>query len=257
MGGIAGGMCESFSDRVPARTDFPYKEGIVSLSDNSDRSPAAPISVSTPQPSRRSGAGIHQISGSKNAPARAEQAHQVMLVGTWVVFQNLPASFDHLPDHGATTVYDAVHALSVEARATIDHGVAIDVRVSPQSLLELIQTYRLSATSRVLAALTEAAETKWQEQAVCAQSDPELFFPEKGGATSGAKALCRSCPVKDECLNYALTHDERFGVWGGLSERERRGLTRAGRRNAAEIAVRTANLTGAVRPETLPARRVG
>lgn len=129
--------------------------------------------------------------------------------------------------------------------------------MSPQSLLELIQTYRLSATSRVLAALTEAAETKWQEQAVCAQSDPELFFPEKGGATSGAKALCRSCPVKDECLNYALTHDERFGVWGGLSERERRGLTRAGRRNAAEIAVRTANLTGAVRPETLPARRVG
>ena len=217
----------------------------MSLSDNSDRSPAAPITASTPQPSS-AGADIHRMPRSKTIRPPAGQPLHVTLVGTWIVFQNLPATFSHRPEHGASTVYDAVRALSVEAHDTIDHGVAIDVRVSPQSLLELIETYRLTATDRVLAALTEAAETAWQEQAVCAQSDPEIFFPEKGGATSAAKALCHSCPVKAECLDFALKNDERFGVWGGLSERERRKLTRADRRLAAAAA-------GAA----VPARRVG
>ena len=67
-------------------------------------------------------------------------------------------------------------------------------------------------------------EQEWSEQALCAQVDPEMFFPEKGGSTKQAKMLCRSCPVVDECLNYALENDERFGVWGGFSERERRRL---------------------------------
>ncbi len=65
---------------------------------------------------------------------------------------------------------------------------------------------------------------EWQEQALCAQTDPEAFFPEKGGSTREAKRICRACGVRDECLEYALEHDERFGIWGGLSERERRRL---------------------------------
>ncbi len=64
----------------------------------------------------------------------------------------------------------------------------------------------------------------WQEQALCAQTDPEAFFPEKGGSTREAKRVCVSCEVRSECLEYALEHDERFGIWGGLSERERRRL---------------------------------
>ena len=64
----------------------------------------------------------------------------------------------------------------------------------------------------------------WHEQALCAQTDPEAFFPEKGGSTRDAKKVCTSCDVKQECLEYALTNDERFGIWGGLSERERRRL---------------------------------
>ncbi len=64
----------------------------------------------------------------------------------------------------------------------------------------------------------------WQERALCAQSDPEAFFPEKGGSTREAKRVCASCEVRVECLEYALMHDERFGIWGGLSERERRRL---------------------------------
>ena len=62
----------------------------------------------------------------------------------------------------------------------------------------------------------------WQEEALCAQTDPEAFFPEKGGSTREAKRICVGCTVKAECLEYALAHDERFGIWGGLSERERR-----------------------------------
>ncbi|WP_062201011.1 WhiB family transcriptional regulator [Demequina salsinemoris] len=66
----------------------------------------------------------------------------------------------------------------------------------------------------------------WQERSLCAQTDPEAFFPEKGGSTREAKKVCASCEVRQECLNYALENDERFGIWGGLSERERRKLKR-------------------------------
>ena len=66
----------------------------------------------------------------------------------------------------------------------------------------------------------------WQDRALCAQTDPEAFFPEKGGSTREAKRVCTSCDVRAECLEYALANDERFGIWGGLSERERRKLKR-------------------------------
>ena len=72
----------------------------------------------------------------------------------------------------------------------------------------------------------ETEEPSWQERALCAQTDPEAFFPEKGGSTREAKRVCGSCEVRAECLGYALEHDERFGIWGGLSERERRRLKR-------------------------------
>ncbi|RTL62763.1 MAG: WhiB family transcriptional regulator [Pseudonocardiaceae bacterium] len=76
--------------------------------------------------------------------------------------------------------------------------------------------------------LSEAeAEPDWQERALCAQTDPEAFFPEKGGSTREAKRICAGCEVRAECLEYALAQDERFGIWGGLSERERRRLRRA------------------------------
>ena len=67
-------------------------------------------------------------------------------------------------------------------------------------------------------------ELGWQTDALCAQTDPEAFFPEKGGSTRDAKKVCGVCNVKAQCLEYALANDERFGIWGGLSERERRRL---------------------------------
>lgn len=83
-----------------------------------------------------------------------------------------------------------------------------------------------SGRSMSLDDLFGAAEQEWQEQALCAQTDPEAFFPEKGGSTREAKRICQACAVRDECLEYALLNDERFGIWGGLSERERRRLRR-------------------------------
>lgn len=67
----------------------------------------------------------------------------------------------------------------------------------------------------------QALAVPW-DMAICAQTDPEAFFPEKGGSTARAKAVCDSCPIRRECLDWALAHDERFGVWGGTSEQDRR-----------------------------------
>ena len=66
----------------------------------------------------------------------------------------------------------------------------------------------------------------WQTDALCAQTDPEAFFPEKGGSTRDAKRICATCDVMAECLDFAMREGERFGIWGGLSERERRRLRR-------------------------------
>lgn len=60
----------------------------------------------------------------------------------------------------------------------------------------------------------------------CAEADPEAFFPEKGASNKAAKRVCMSCEVRVACLEYALSIDEQWGVWGGLSEMERRALRR-------------------------------
>ena len=65
----------------------------------------------------------------------------------------------------------------------------------------------------------------WMDRGLCAEVDPELHFPEKGGSARAAKRVCRACTVRAECLDYALgVGDRLYGVWGGLSERERRPL---------------------------------
>lgn len=76
--------------------------------------------------------------------------------------------------------------------------------------------------------------TDWRERAACRDEDPELFFPI--GATGPAldqaeraKAVCRRCPVIDQCLAWALTTGQDAGIWGGLTEQERRELRHASR----------------------------
>ncbi|ARP74502.1 WhiB family transcriptional regulator [Streptomyces pluripotens] len=63
-------------------------------------------------------------------------------------------------------------------------------------------------------------------QALCAQTGPDFFFPEPGSSVREAKRICALCELRRACLDYALTNDERFGVWGGLSEKERLALRR-------------------------------
>ncbi len=87
-----------------------------------------------------------------------------------------------------------------------------------------------AASQAIEAVVPEAAEPQqsldWQADALCRQTDPEIFFPEKGGSTKDAKRICHSCPVAAECLDQALANDERFGIWGGVPERRRRKLAR-------------------------------
>jgi WhiB family transcriptional regulator, redox-sensing transcriptional regulator len=68
------------------------------------------------------------------------------------------------------------------------------------------------------------ANKKWRNDALCCQTDPEAFFPEQGDSGWNVKRVCMQCPVRMPCLEWALDHDERFGIWGGLSERQRRRL---------------------------------
>jgi WhiB family redox-sensing transcriptional regulator len=79
-----------------------------------------------------------------------------------------------------------------------------------------------------VAALAELAATvpEWVSRGACALVDPEVFFPPKGASAEPAKRVCRSCEVRADCLDYALANREPHGVWGGLSEPERRALLR-------------------------------
>ena len=97
-------------------------------------------------------------------------------------------------------------------------------RVADQSPLPVLSGASVPAQPWVFEGELHPGSPEWQERALCAQTDPEAFFPEKGGSTREAKKVCLSCDVRSECLEYALGHDERFGIWGGLSERERRKL---------------------------------
>ena len=97
------------------------------------------------------------------------------------------------------------------------------------SLAALVATHRFSGSD----------ERRWQEEANCLGVDPDLFFPERGASTREAKEVCRGCVVRMECLEYALVNGEKFGIWGGMSERERRRLRRQ-RAQAARRPVVTA-----------------
>ena len=68
--------------------------------------------------------------------------------------------------------------------------------------------------------------TDWQNDAACKGMPTDWFFTEQGGTTTESRQVCASCPVADQCLEYALEHDIRYGVWGGTAELHRRRLRR-------------------------------
>ena len=76
--------------------------------------------------------------------------------------------------------------------------------------------------------------TSWRSDALCAQTDPEIFFPDTDGNPKGdAKRVCAQCPVKNPCLREAIDRREQHGIWGGLTTRERARLIRRERTAAA------------------------
>jgi WhiB family redox-sensing transcriptional regulator len=78
--------------------------------------------------------------------------------------------------------------------------------------------------SNELAKLLPISQEIWQSFALCAQVDPETFYPEKGGSTKEAKRICSECEVIEQCRDFALRQDQRYGIWGGLAESERHEL---------------------------------
>lgn len=68
---------------------------------------------------------------------------------------------------------------------------------------------------------------KWMKKAKCRSLDAEIFFPSDGAGVEVAKKICKDCPVKIACLEYALANRINHGVWGGTSERERRRILKA------------------------------
>lgn len=83
-----------------------------------------------------------------------------------------------------------------------------------------------------------AADLSWMDRAACKGLPVAAFFPPSGGVTPATKAVCNACEVRAGCLDYALERDERFGVWGGESEADRRRLKRNRQRRVLEGAAR-------------------
>ena len=88
---------------------------------------------------------------------------------------------------------------------------------------------------------------RWRELAACRGTDLNLFFPERGESAEPARQVCAACPVRQPCLDYAITNRISDGIWGGLTERERRALqsrwVRASRRDR-DRAIRVAEAAG-------------
>lgn len=102
--------------------------------------------------------------------------------------------------------------------------VTIDLRPTPEEVEQLNTAFKVARhnaqTDKNI--IADIGTLHWRDNALCAQIDPELFFPEKGGSSRAAKKICKACDVQAECLEDALARNEYYGIAGGLSERERR-----------------------------------
>ena len=94
---------------------------------------------------------------------------------------------------------------------------------------------------------------RWRELAACRGTDLEVFFPERGESAGPARQVCAACPVRQPCLDYAITNRITHGIWGGLTERERRQLqsgwvraTRRDRDRAISAAVAAGSTAAAI-----------
>ena len=85
----------------------------------------------------------------------------------------------------------------------------------------------ITTSSITVSATPVEPDPDWHDYANCLGVDPDLFFPERGASTREAKEVCRGCEVRHDCLEFALQNGEKFGIWGGMSERERRKVRKS------------------------------
>lgn len=71
-------------------------------------------------------------------------------------------------------------------------------------------------------ALEDGSPLEWQKEALCNQTDPEAFFPERWMEGKDAKMVCAKCPVKQDCFDYAVSNNEEYGIWGGVDFSKRK-----------------------------------
>lgn len=105
-----------------------------------------------------------------------------------------------------------------------------------EKLTQRTEQEPIAKDAEILLAQVEAGELHWSNVANCIGVDPNLFYPERGASNKLAKAICQECVVREDCLEYALAH-ENFGVWGGKTERERRGIRKQRALTAARYGV--------------------
>ncbi|MGL4174308.1 MAG: WhiB family transcriptional regulator [Actinomycetota bacterium] len=109
----------------------------------------------------------------------------------------------------------------------ITHGPTGRFRLAPKGT-------RSPSPDQIAALLAALGEVpSWHASALCAQTDPEVFFPEKGASSAAARRVCAVCPVELECRAEAMDRREPFGVWGGTTEADRRRLRRQARLDQA------------------------
>jgi WhiB family redox-sensing transcriptional regulator len=96
----------------------------------------------------------------------------------------------------------------------------------------IISSFAISATPKEPA-------PDWQDSANCLGADPALFYPERGASTREAREVCQACDVQPDCLEFSLQRSEKFGIWGGLSQREIRRV----RRQRSQVAGTTISAT--------------
>jgi WhiB family redox-sensing transcriptional regulator len=122
------------------------------------------------------------------------------------------SGFEQNPDFNGNQVSNAVGAVSLGMPSL---RVANNPFMTPQEVIK-------------------PSQDEWETRGLCREVDREMFFPEKGESTSAAKAVCKLCEFREACLENALENNIQFGIWGGMTEPERRALKRS-REQASKI----------------------
>lgn len=133
-----------------------------------------------------------------------------------------PNTVRYIQDRARVTPETAERILSLEP--VVDSPPVSPTRLERATTLSREDTFRDRDAEQLAA--TEEQLGDWRARAECRTTDTAVFFQPRGASVEDAREICRRCPVRSECLDYAVATHQRYGMWGGLSERQRRNLRR-------------------------------